>query len=143
MAGKNGATILIAVNTGTPSEPTWTVIPCQTDGSYTINTATIDDSCKDSGDATNLPGRRTRSISGEFNLTAWPTLVESPATAVQYLRKAAETGLQVPVRIMDGAAPVESGVATIENLEVSFPDQDKVTGSIDLAISGAMTPVAP
>lgn len=141
MAGKNGSSMFVGVNTGTSETPVWTVIPCQTDGSYTVANSSIDTSCKDARDGTNIPGRATRTLSVEGNITAWPEILSSPTEALEVIRKAAETGVQVGVAIYDGAASIETCTATIENVDLPFPDQDKMTFSIDFAISGPMTPV--
>jgi predicted secreted protein len=138
MAVMNGSALFLYVNVGTSETPDWEAVPCQTSLEYSLSVDAIDTSCKDSGDATNIPGRRERSISAESRLDDWPEIVSSPTTALQGLRKAAETGLQIPVAIYKAAAEEEAGLATITGLTVSAPDQDATTLSIELAISGAL-----
>lgn len=133
----NGSTVLLAVDTGSEFE----IIPCQANGEYALSADTFDTSCKDTGDATNLPGRRSRTMSVEANPAEWPDLVANPTTVEQVLRKAAETGLQVDFQVFVGGTATEEGTASITSLSITFPDQDKVTMSIEMAISGGMTPV--
>lgn len=137
----NGSSVLISINTGTTESPTYTVIPCQVTGEYSLSIETRDTSCKDSADNSNAPGSRSRSISVETLPGAWPELVESPAGAEQILRKYAETGVQVQGRIVVEAEAVEEFTATITSYSLSAPREDNLTASIELEISGGMTPV--
>lgn len=139
----NGSIVMIAIDTSATATPDYEIIPCQMTGEYTLEAETFDTSCKDTGDATNLPGRRSRTMSVESNPAAWPEIVTSPTTVDQILRKAAETGQQVGVAILVSATELEEGTATITSYSVSFPDQDKVSIAIELAVSGAMTPITP
>lgn len=138
--GMNGSKILIAVNTASEGSPNYTAIPCQTSGEYALAVDTIDTSCKDSADDTNLPGARSRTVSVETRLAAWPDIVASPSGAAQVVRKAAETGEQVQGAIVVDAATVETFTATITSLTISAPREDDTTLSMDLAISGATSP---
>lgn len=138
----NGSEVLVAVNTGTDESPEWEVIPCQASGEYTLEADTFDTSCKDTGDATNLPGRRSRTMSVEANPGAWPELKTSPTEVTEIVRKAAETGQQIQVAIVVSGTELEQGTATITSYSMAFPDQDKVTLSLELAISGGMTPIS-
>lgn len=134
----NGSTVLIAVDAvgGSP-----VVIPCQTEANYALSVSPIDTSCKDSADGTNIPGRRERTISVVYNPAAWPTFDLTPTGVEAVVRHAAETGLQVIGQILVAAIARETFTATVTSYEVDAPDQDKATVSIELAITGAMTPV--
>jgi len=133
----NGSTVLISVDDGSGFE----IVPCQMNGEYALSADTFDTSCKDTGDATNLPGRRSRTISLEANPAEWPDLVASPTEVTEVIRKAAETGLQIDGQIVVGGTAKEEFTGSITNLSITFPDQDKVTLSLEVAISGGMTPV--
>ena len=135
----NGSTVLLSVLTTAPS--TYTVIPCQLTADYNLSVATRDTSCKDSADETNAPGSRSRTMSVETLPTAWPLLSDTPAGAEQIIRDLAETGEQVTGRIVVGGTDAEEFTATITTLSISAPREDNMTMSLDLAISGALTPV--
>lgn len=137
----NASSVLLSLNTGTEGSPTYTVIPCQTSADYSLSVATRDTSCKDSADDKNAPAARSRTMSVETLPTAWMTLADTPSGAEQVLRHAAETGEQIKGRIVVGGDAVEEFDATITGLSISLPREDNMTASIDLAISGAMTPV--
>lgn len=135
----NGSVILLSVETTPPG--TFTVIPCQTSGEYALSVATADTSCKDSADDTNLPAARSRTISIETMPTAWPELSLSPTGVEQIVRDAAESGTQVVGQILVSGIAVEEFTATITDYSLSAPREESVTLSIELQISGAMTPV--
>lgn len=137
---KNGSAILIAVNTGTEGSPTYTAIPCQTSAEYALSVDAIDTSCKDSADETNIAGSRSRSISAETNVSDWPEFALSPTGAEQIVRNAAETGAQVQGAVVVDGDPAETFTATITSLSVSAPREDTTTMSLELQISGGMTP---
>lgn len=138
----NGSAVILAVNTGTAEAPTFTVIPCQTSGDYSLSVAARDTSCKDSPDETNAPGSRSRTLSVESFPTQWPELVADPVGVEQKLRHAAETGLQVLGRIVVAGDAREEFTATITGYNLSAGREDTTTLSMDLQVSGAMTPVA-
>jgi predicted secreted protein len=138
----NGSAVLIAVNIGTNESPDFEIIPCQTSGEYDLSRETVDTSCKDSPDNTNIPGAADRTVSVESNISAWPELVANPANAEMYLRKAAETGTQVKGAIVVSGTRLEEFTATITSLQISADRESPTTMSIELAISGALTPVA-
>lgn len=137
---KNGSAILLAVNTGTDQTPVFSAIPCQTSAEYTLSVDAIDTSCKDSPDNTNIPGARDRTISVESNPTDWPEFAVSPSGSEEVLRAAAEAGEQIRGCIVVDGDNLEEFVATITGFSVSAPREDKVTMSIDLQLSGGLTP---
>lgn len=137
----NGSVVLISLNTGTVESPTFTVIPCQTSGEYSLSVETRDTSCKDSADNSNAPGARSRSLSVETIPGAWPELKVSPSTAEEKLRKYAETGVQIQGRIVVGGTALEEFTGTITSYSLSAPREDNLTASLDIEISGGMTPV--
>lgn len=138
----NGSSVLLSINTATDESPTFTVVPCQVTADYQLSVATRDTSCKSSADDTNAPGARSRTMSVETLPTAWMLLSDTPVGAEQVLRHAAETGVQITGRVVVAGSAVEEFTATISGLSVSAPREDNFTASIDLAISGPMTPVS-
>lgn len=137
----NGSNVLISVLTDDDPTDVYTVIPCQTSGEYSLSVGMMDTSCKDTEDAQNEPAIRSRSISVETIPGAWPTLTDTPTTAEQILRNAAETGSQVQGRILAEGTAVESFTGTITSYSLSAPQQDATTCSIEIEISGAMVPI--
>lgn len=137
----NGSAVLIAINKGTTESPDFEVVPCQTSGEYSLTVATRDTSCKDSADNSNLPAARDRSLSCEILVDAWPLLQENPTTAAGLLRKCAETGVQVEVQIQVSGTGMEQGVATITSYSLALPREDNVSNSLELQLSGGLTPV--
>lgn len=137
----NGSAVLLSMNTGTDEAPEFTVIPCQTTGDYDLSVETRDTSCKDSADEQVEPGSRSRSISVEILPNAWPELVESPSTANEKLRHAAETGLKITGRIVVSGVAKEEFDAVITSFSLSAGREESVTNSIELQVSGGMRPV--
>lgn len=137
----SGSTILIAVNTGTEATPVWTVVPCQQSASYSVSNSPSEYTCKDTDDTQYISGTRTRSLSVEAYPTAYPELNTTPSGVEQIIRSAAETGTEVQGQIQSGGTGVENFEAIIASYEISTPVGEPMSVSMELTISGALTPV--
>lgn len=136
MAGSNGTDFLLAVNTGTPEIPDWTVVGSQTGVKYDEKNATIDLSNKESGRFKEwIPGR------WEGTVTLDHLYVEGDEGFLA-LKAASRNGTLIKVMRQDFGNNVESADGLITALSSDYKDQAAATVSVTLEISGGWAAAA-
>ena len=123
----NGTDLLLLVNTGTPSVPTYEVVGSQRDAEISEETDTIDISSKDSRNQRVLPGR----FSGTVSLDA---LYVPTDAAYLALRQANREGELILIARQELGVVTETVDAKIDSMSEAFPDQGEATISISLTI---------
>jgi len=126
---KNGANVLLLVNTGTDQAPTYTVVGSQRNLSREETTEEIDVSSKDSRAKRVLAGRYSSSLSLE-------ALYVPSDQAYLALRDTMRNGDLIKIRIEDDSVAVEEADALITSMSEEYPDQAEATISCDLTIDG-------
>lgn len=129
---ENGSSVLLLVNTGTPSVPVYEAVGSQRDVSFEETTEEIDVSSKDSRAMRVLPGRYGSSLSLE-SLYVWSD------AGFQSLRDAMRNGTLILVAREEDGQTMETADALITSMSSEFPDQDAATISVDLTIDGEWT----
>jgi TP901-1 family phage major tail protein len=126
---KNGADVLLLVNTGTDQAPTYTVVGSQRNLSRQEANEEIDVSSKASRARRVLAGRYSSSLSLE-------ALYVPSDQAYLALRDAMRNGDLIKIRIEDDSVAVEEADALITSMSEEYPDQAECTISCDLTIDG-------
>jgi predicted secreted protein len=96
----------------------------------------LDITTKDSaGDKEQMPGLREKSCSAEFQYDAADTY------NFDYLFEKAEAGTKLQMRLTDGVTGHKQYTfyAYVSNLQLSAPDNEVQTFTLDIAITGAVT----
>lgn len=130
----NGTDVLLLVNTGTPTVPTYEVVGCQRDLSREETTEEIDVSCKASRAKRVLPGRYSSTLS--LDALYVPTNADYLA-----LQAAMRDGELILVALQVQGVTIETGDALITSMSEEFPDQGEATISISLTLDGFWTEV--
>lgn len=130
----NGTDLLLLVNTGTPTVPTYEVVGCQRDATIEETTDTIDVSCKNSRAQRVLPGR----YSGTISLDA---LYIPTNAAYLALVDANRNGDLILVARQEDGVVTATVNAKVDTISEAFPDQDAATISVSLTIDGFWTEV--
>ena len=130
----NGADILLLVNTGTPSVPSYEAVGSQRDVSFEEATEEVDVSSKDSRAKRVLPGRYSASLSLD-------ALYVPTDSAYLALKDAMRDGELILVAKQDDAVTTETADALIRTMSESFPDQGEGTISLSLTVDGDWTEV--
>lgn len=130
----NGTDLLLLVNTGTPTVPTYEVVGCQRDATLEETTDTIDVSCKNSRAQRVLPGR----YSGTISLDA---LYVPTNAAYLALVDANRNGELILVARQEDGVVTATVNAKVDTISETFPDQDAATISVSLTIDGFWTEV--
>lgn len=125
----NGSSILLLVNTGTPTVPVYEAVGCQRDVTFNENTAAIDVSSKESRAQRVIAGR----YSADLSLDALYVWEDAGYLA---LREAKRNGELIAVVKQDDGVTTEIADALVTSLSESFPDQGEGTISINLTIDG-------
>ena len=125
----NGTDLLLLVNTGTPSVPTYEVVGSQRDAEIAEETDTIDVSSKDSRAMRVLPGR----FSGNISMDA---LYVPDDAAYLALRTANRDGALILVARQEDGVVTETVDAVVNSISEKFPDQDAATIAVSLTIDG-------
>lgn len=130
----NGTDLLLLVNTGTPTVPTYEVVGCQRDATLEETTDTVDVSCKNSRAQRVLPGR----YSGTISLDA---LYVPTNAAYLALVDANRNGELILVARQEDGVVTATVNAKVDTISETFPDQDAATISVSLTIDGFWTEV--
>jgi len=125
----NGTDVLLLVNTGTPSAPSYEVVGSQRDVTFEEATEEIDVSSKDSRAKRVLPGRYSSSLS--LDALYVPTNAD-----YQALKDAMRNGTLILVAREEDGVTTETADALITGLSEAFPDQGEATISVSLTIDG-------
>jgi TP901-1 family phage major tail protein len=126
---KNGSDLLILVNTGTPSVPTYSVVGCQRDASIERTAAEIDVSCKDGADYRGLPGRRKSTLTLD-------KLYVPTDDDYQALEAAYQNGELILIARQESGVVTATADAFVTSLSESFPDQDAAIVAISMTVDG-------
>jgi len=130
--GKNGADVLLLVNTGTAAVPVYEAVGSQRDVTFDEATEEIDVSSKDSRAKRVLAGRYSATLSLDA-LYVWTD------DGYRALRDAMRDGNLILVAREDDGTTIETADALVTSLSESFPDQGEGTISISLTIDGFWT----
>lgn len=125
-----GTNFLLAVNTGTPEAPVFTVIGEQKGLEFDTSTGEIDVSHKGIRDQKLLAGRNSATMSVDANNV--PTDVGQQA-----LIAAQEAHELILVTRLDDGVPVQKAYFLVTSISYSDPDEDVSTFSASLARSGS------
>jgi len=125
----NGADLLLLVNTGTPSVPSYEAVGCQRDATIEETSDTIDNSCKDSRAQRVEPGRYSSTVSLDA------VYVSSDAGYLA-LRDANRNGDLILIARQEEDVVVETATAKVDSISETFPDQAESTISISLTLDG-------
>ena len=132
MAGINGTSVLLLVNTGTVPSPVWTVVGSQRDLTQNETNSELDMSSKDAREQATEYGRYSTNLSLD-------ALYIAAAADFIKIRDASRAGTKVQVRRQEAGSDVEDLSCVITSMSESFPDQGPATISIDLTGDGAWT----
>lgn len=131
----NGSDIVILANTsGDNDSPSYEVVGCQRDVTFTETRDEIDVSSKCDGARRILPGRYSASLSLD-------ALYVPDDTAYNALREAHRDGELVLVARQEENVTIETAKALITTMSETFPDQSEATISMSLTIDGTWTVV--
>lgn len=130
----NGTDVLLLVNTGTPSVPSYEVVASQRDVTFDEATEEIDVSSKDGRAKRVLPGR----YSANFSLDA---LYVPTGDDYQALQDAMRDGELILIAKQVDGSTTETATALITSMSESFPDQGEATISLSGTIDGEWTEV--
>lgn len=126
---RNGSDILVLINTGTPSVPSYTVMASQRDVTFDEATEEIDVSSKDARHKRVLPGRYSCNMS--FDSLWVPT-----DAAYQALKAAQRDGELILIARQEYGVVIETADALITGMSEGFPDQAEATISMSLVVDG-------
>ena len=126
---QSGTDVLLLVNTGTPSVPTYEAVGSQRDASFDEATAEIDVSSKESRAKRVLPGRYSA------NVTLDHLYVPNDAGYLA-LKSAMRDGELILIARQEDGAVTELASALITSLSDKQPDQAEAVVSISLTIDG-------
>ena len=130
----NGTDVLLLVNTGTPSVPSYEAVGSQRDVTFDETTEEIDVSSKD--------GRAKRVLAGRYGSTVSLDALYVPTDdAYLALRDAMRDGDLILVALENDGVTEETADALVTSLSRNFPDQAEGTVSISLTIDGEWTEV--
>jgi TP901-1 family phage major tail protein len=130
--GTNGTDILLLVNTGTPSVPSYEAVGSQRGLTIDEETETIDMSSKNSRATRVEPGRYASSLSLD-SLYVWSD------TGYQALKDAMRDGTKILVAKQEDGVTYETASAVVTSMSEEYPDQEEATISVDLEIDGFWT----
>ena len=131
---KNGADILLMANTGTDAVPVWTAVGSQRDATLNESVDGIDASSKDAAAA--------RVDAGRYSCTISCDALYIPNDAAQNaVRTAFRSRTKMKVRMHDAGTAKMEGTVLITSREVSFPDMEESTVSLEMTLDGAWTEV--
>jgi len=130
----NGTDILLLVNTGSESVPSYEAVGSQRDVSFEETTEEIDVSSKDSRAKRVLPGRYGASITLD-------ALYVPTGAAFVALQGAMRDGELILVAKEVDNVTVETASALITSMSEAMPDQAEATISISLTLDGTWTVV--
>jgi TP901-1 family phage major tail protein len=126
---KNGTNIVLLVNTGTPSVPSYEAVGYQRDVTFDEATAEIDVSSKESRAKRVLAGR----YSGSISLDA---LYIDDDDGYLALQTAMRNGDLILVANQEDDVTIETATALITSMSKRAPDQGESTISISLVLDG-------
>ncbi len=125
----NGADVLLLVNTGSDSNPTYTAVGSQTNVKFDETVAEVDYSSKNSA--------ATRVFGGRYGAKLTLDAVYVPDdTAYQSLKTAFRARALIRVRVEEENVEVEEADALITSLSRQAPDQEACTVAIGLTVDG-------
>jgi len=131
----NGSDVLLLVNIGTPSVPSYQAVGSQRDVTFEEATEEIDVSSKDSRAKRVLAGRYSASIS--LDALYVPTRDDYDA-----LKAAKRNGELILVARQENGVTIETANALVTSISEAFPDQAEATISVSLTVDGEWTEVA-
>lgn len=130
----NGTDVLLLVNTGSESVPSYEAVGSQRDVSFEETTEEIEVSSKDSRAKRVLPGRYGATLSLE-------ALYVPSDAAFLALQSAMRDGDLILVAKEREGITIETANALITSLSEAHPDQGESTVSLSLTIDGGWTVV--
>jgi TP901-1 family phage major tail protein len=129
-----GVDILLYANTGTDSEPSWTVVGGQQNATLSEERETIETSNKGSdGEA-----REFESGFFEWKIEADGIYVPND-TAYLAIKNAIRNGTKMKVRIKEDSTYTQEGYVLVTSRELDAPWDDATTYSIELQGTGPIT----
>lgn len=128
----DGKSVLLAVNTGTASNPIWTLIGEQTGLDLNETLSEVDVGSKD-GPAF-LPGRY--GATGELGAFYLPSSAE-----YDLLKQAVRNGSKVKLQVQESGVAKEEAEAIVTNFSRSFPNEGGATISVSFRIDGTWVTV--